>query len=193
VDVTKEVEMARIRITTGGGRPAKDKMFERRIAQENARSTLTVSPPAIMGFGKWKGYPVTEVDEGYLLWCFENMDHCPLYITGELKRRGHVTDNFSGSAFLTKKQQAREKKRAKSNRKAEAQSQQAKAKLAAMQAGIETVGSNYERLRVEFDRADGDPNDCPFDTGDYTYAGPSICWVGGQPVITPSEFPKEVQ
>jgi hypothetical protein len=53
------------------------------------------------------------------------------------------------------------------------------------------VGRDYPRLKLEFDRAGGDANDCPFDTGDYTYTGPSIRWVGGQPVITPSEFPME--
>jgi|688.fasta_scaffold211621_2 hypothetical protein len=52
-------------------------------------------------------------------------------------------------------------------------------------------GCEYQRLRLEFDRADGDADECPFNTNSYTYTGPSICWVGGQPVIVPSEFPKE--
>lgn len=184
--------MARVRVTTGGGRPAKERMFERRIAQENSRSTLVVGTPATMGFGKWKGYLVTEVDDGYLLWCFENMDHCPLYIVGELKRRGHDTENFSGSAFLTQKQQAREKKRSKAQSLANRQRDRAKANLSEMQAGLWIEGSDYIRLKTEFDRANGDESECPFNTEDHKYMGPTISWNGGTPIIAPSEFPKEM-
>ncbi len=185
--------MARIRVNTRGGRPAKEKMFERRVAQENSRSTIALGPPSVMGFGKWKGYSVTEVDDGYLRWCLENLDHCPLYIIGELKRRGHETERLSGSELLTKKQQAREKKRSKAQALADRQRDQAKAKLAELQSGIVLEGSNYSRLRQEFDRADGDSSDCPFDTRDYKYTGPTICWNGGTQFVAPSEFPKGVE
>lgn len=185
--------MARIRITTGGGRPAKDKMFERRVQQENLRPTQVMGPPAVMAFGKFKGMLVTEVDDGYLMWCLENMDHCPLYIIGELKRRGHSTGNLSGPAFLTKKQQVRERKKSKKLAIADRQRKQAQEKLAFMQAGLAIDGREYPRLMAEFDRANGDADACPFDTEDYKYMGPTISWNGGTPVIIPSEFPRMYQ
>lgn len=191
--VVKESVMVRIRVNTGGGRPAKDRMFERRVAEEAARPSPVVGPPALMGFGKFKETSVTEVDAGYLLWCQENMDHCPLYIIGELRRRGYGDHNLSGSAFLTKKQQARERKKAKSRIKSEKQRRLSLELHENLKSGMTTVGSEYQRLRDEFDRANGDPDECPFDTNDHKYTGPTICWVGGKPVVVPSEFCKEVQ
>lgn len=182
---TREVEMTRVRVTTDGGRPAKDKMVERRIAQENRVAD------AVMGFGKYRHCPVSEVDDGYLLWCLENMTHCPPYVMQELRFRGLVTSDYSRAFSPSAKQQNRDKKHRKALVRADRQRQKAKEKVAVMQAGIDIVGTDYLRLLTEFDRADGDAEECPFDEGDYTYTGPSICWVGGQPVITPSEFPKE--
>lgn len=57
--------------------------------------------------------------------------------------------------------------------------------------GDYTEGCEYQRLRLEFDHANGDADQCPFDTNSYTYTGPSIRWGGWRPVIAPSEFPLE--
>jgi hypothetical protein len=53
------------------------------------------------------------------------------------------------------------------------------------------TGSEHARLKVEFLRAGGDEDACPFDTKDYQYIGPAISWSGAVPFISPSEFPKE--
>lgn len=36
------------------------------------------------------------------------------------------------------------------------------------------VGSDYDRLLAEFIAMGGDPDSCPFDAGDYKYAGPRL-------------------
>ncbi|NCA15121.1 MAG: hypothetical protein EBS89_13560, partial [Proteobacteria bacterium] len=59
--------------------------------------------------------------------------------------------------------------------------------------GVVVKGAEYDRLRMEFLRADGDPDACPFDTDDYTYQGPTMATVGGRTVIVSSEFTPEAE
>lgn len=52
-------------------------------------------------------------------------------------------------------------------------------------------GINFQPLTLEFVRAGGDEDSCPFDAEDYQYIGPTISWSGVVPFISPSEFPRE--
>jgi hypothetical protein len=151
----------------------------------------------VMRFGRHKGLPVSEVPTEYLKWVYENLQRVPTYVSEELGKRGIVTgdiwlarnpglDNRPKNSVVSKKTKATRKKLF-----ADIQRKKAKSKVEAMQAGIDIVGSEYPRLRTEFDRAGGDADECPFDTEDHKYTGPSISWNGGTPVISPSEFPKE--
>lgn len=47
------------------------------------------------------------------------------------------------------------------------------------------VGEYYHGLRDEWELAGGSEEQCPFGED---YDGPTICWVGGKPVLVPSEF-----
>jgi hypothetical protein len=184
-----EVGMARIRVRTNGGRPARERMLDRRIAQENMRSTAVAGPTPVMGFGKFSGVPVTDVDDGYLVWCAENMTHCPLYIIGELNRRGRGTANWALSSSLSDKQKRREKKRMRGQIKSERMRASAIDRMKAMASGVVVTGDQYARLSAEFLRAGGDETSCPFDCDDYQYEGPTVAMSGGRPTIIPSEFP----
>jgi hypothetical protein len=122
----------------------------------------------VMQFGKHKGVAMDLIPLSYLRWCAENLRKCPLVIQ-ELDRRGEL-GGVSGKAVD---------------------------KYKAIKANPLTykgtfVGRDYQRLRAEFDRADGDADACPFDTKDHKYMGPTIGWNGGTPIVTPSEFPKEM-
>jgi|688.fasta_scaffold1193960_2 hypothetical protein len=174
--------MARIRVRANGGRPAKDMMWDRRIRQESARAAPPVvvgGTGPVMGFGKYKGYPVVTVDHGYLVWCRDKMERCPPYILKELDRR---------SQFLFHEHPPTRKQS-----KADAQRRRAHQKLEEMKAGLDIEGSEYRRLRLGFDQADGDPEACPFDCEDYTYTGPTIGWMGCTLQLVPSQFPREFQ
>lgn len=155
----------------------------------------------VMRFGKYRGVPVNEVPMSYLQWAQSDMGmNCPIYITEELGKRGVMTGDFwlsrntpapkRNALPLTKKQRSREKNKAKSVLRSERQRASSLAFNETLKAGVTITGSDYQRLRDEFDRADGDPSECPFDTEDYQYTGPTIHWVGGTPVVSPSEFPR---
>jgi hypothetical protein len=124
-----------------------------------------------MPFGKHKGKPLTEIPDGYLRWCLENVTDCPVQVAEEAARRCLVY-GFSPE----------QRKAISRNGKG----------LDIPKFMAETVGCDYERLRGEFDRAGGDPDECPFDTEDYQYMGPRLA-LGHAPSIVPSEFPKEYQ
>ena len=80
----------RVRVTTKGGRPARDHIFKRNIEQENARKNRPITDEVKkITFGKYKGISITDIESDYLLWCSENLDKCPSYITDELKYRGY--------------------------------------------------------------------------------------------------------
>ena len=121
----------------------------------------------VMQFGKHKGMAMELIPMPYLLWCAANLKKCPLVIQ-ELDRRG-VLDGVTGVAAD---------------------------KYRAIKANPLTykgtfTGSEHARLKVEFVRAGGDEDACPFDTEDYQYIGPTISWNGAAAFISPSEFPKE--
>ena len=132
----------------------------------------------IMHFGKFRGRPVCEVDQNYLVWCRDNLEQCPIYIFEEL----YVRKNRRNPSLSPKK-----RKRIEASKKRNID------KLKKIQEGVPIEGRHYQRLRAEFERADGDSEDCPFDDGKERnkYAGPTIRWNGGNPIIIPSEFPKE--
>ena len=174
-----------IRRRTSGGRPARERMMDRRIEQEHARHTAVAGKPAVMSFGKFKSIPVTEVDTGYLIWCTENMARCPVYVVAELQRRG-LGAAVSGIAHLTKKQRKRAARKAE---RADAQRQASQAMLSSLQAGVVTEGEDYQRLRDEWELAGGVDTDCPFGED---YCGPTVCWSGGKPVVVMSEFSREI-
>lgn len=117
----------------------------------------------VFRFGKHKGTPVTEVSVGYLKWCYESFPDCPDYIVAELSRRGVET----GQGWI--------KRRA----------------VPADPTPVHkatVVGRDFDRLHAEFLRADGNPDDCPFDTHDYKYEGPEIRQSGDRSIIAPGEF-----
>jgi hypothetical protein len=116
-----------------------------------------------MKFGKYKGRPITEVDLKYLLWCRDNLSHCPTPILDELMRRGQTT--------LTPRQAA---KRARVEHKARKQRAKAAEKLDRFAHGVSIPNPDFERLREEYVKAGGDLTACPFDTDDYTYTGPGF-------------------
>ncbi len=157
----------------------------------------------VMRFGKYRGVSVNEVPTNYLEWAQSDMGmRCPSYITEELGKRGVMTGDLwlsrntpapkRNALPLTKKQRSREKRKAKSVLRSERQRASSLAFNETLKAGVTITGSDYQRLRDEFDRADGNADECPFDTDDYQYTGPSIVTVDGRAVIVPSEFPKEV-
>jgi len=80
----------RVRVTTKGGRPARENILQRNIEQENAKKNRpSADNPPQMTFGKYKGISITDIDSNYLLWCCYRFDKCPSYITDELKYRGY--------------------------------------------------------------------------------------------------------
>ena len=149
------------------------------ITKEVAMERLKViNAEKVMHFGKFRGRPVCEVDQGYLVWCRDNLDQCPTYIFEELKAR-KISREASLSPKHRKRIEALKKRKLKQANK--------------IKAGVPTEGQHYQRLSAEFDRADGDSEACPFDDGKERnqYTGPTIRWNGGNPIIIPSEFPKE--
>ena len=152
-----------------------------------------------MLFGKHRGLSVSEVPVEYLKWVYETFESVPACISEELDRRGVVTGDIwlarnPGLGLMDRPLSSVVSKKTKANRKqalADIQREKAKAKVEAMQAGIDIVGNEYHRLLTEFDRAGGDADECPFDSEDYQYTGPTISWNGSTQVISPSEFPKE--
>ncbi len=121
------------------------------------------SERTIMPFGKHKGAPVTEVGSSYLKWCYESFPDCPDFIVAELSRRGVET----GQGWI--------------KRRAVPADPTPKHKAT-------VVGRDYDRLHAEFLRAEGNTEDCPFDTEDYQYEGPEIRHSSGHSVIAPGEF-----
>jgi len=175
-----------MRKKTDGGRQAKYSMFLNRYEKENAGHRDVIGPPAIMKFGKFKGIPVNEIEAGYLLWCMENMSPCPLYVLVELERRGYGRVlALPQSKSLTKKQIKREKRLRMAQERADVQRAVAKQKLDTLRDGVDVVGSDYQRLRDEWELAGGDEHDPPFGED---YEGPSLCWRDGKPMIVASEF-----
>ena len=155
-----------------------------------------------MRFGKHKGMCVSEVPTDYLEWCYDQIANCPSYVTEELGRRGVMTGDVwlarsrQDRALMTRQEKLIRKLCKTEARKAafaERQRKAAKEKLAEMQAGINIVGHQYQSLRDEFDRAGGDQDECPFDTDDHKYSGPTMVFMGGKFVVVPSEFPQEIQ
>jgi len=129
-----------------------------------------------MKFGKYKGRPITEVDLKYLLWCRDNLPHCPTSILDELTRRGQTT--------LTSRQAA---KRARVEHKARKQRAKAAEKLDRFAHGVNLPNPDFDRLREEYAKAGGDLTACPFDTDDYTYTAPGF--VGRKEQATVSKQP----
>lgn len=127
-----------------------------------------------MTFGKHKGLPVNEVRTGYLLWCYDSLPYSPDYILKELERRGVKL----GQSWLEKRVKQPSKKTSKRTQKKPA---------AVPKFMAEIAGRDYQRLREEFGRCDGDEGDCPFGE---EYMGPTICWSGSVPSIRPSEMPR---
>jgi uncharacterized protein (DUF3820 family) len=122
----------------------------------------------VMPFGKHKSKTMDSIPMPYLLWCVKEMKKCPLIVIQEIDRRTGL-DGLSGKS-IRKYQRIKE--------------------TGGLTYKGTIVGRDYRRLREEFERADGDPSDCPFDTEDYQYTGPTIHWVGGHSVVSPSEFPR---
>ena len=142
------------------------------------------SPNAPMGLGKYRGRPVTEVDQGYLVWCSENLANCPTYILTELVRRRHRRPTCALS-HLTRRQQ---KKRDCQELHAERQRAKAARNTDALHDGVLIKGERFDDLRAAFLEAGGDLSACPFDTPDYTYEGPRLedgKIVPGTPVLPP--------
>jgi hypothetical protein len=195
--------MAVVRVSTRGGSWVRDKMMDRRIRQEYARQATPAEAVAVMGFGKHKGVRVVEVEEAYLVWCAETLASCPAYIVRELERRGRmVAKDFAGESHLTanaqskktlrseqKKSRLSEKSAKRRAARAARQSEASAEKLRAMRDGVVITGSAYARLRVEYERAGGDADACPFDCDDYSYSGPEMVCSGGRTIMVPSEFP----
>jgi hypothetical protein len=125
-------------------------------------------PDYVMRNGKWAGRSIKDLPLDYLEWAVEKMNWG--WAKDEMARRCATLPSPKKSSPPPKP-----KKETKTRN----------------HSGDYKEGCEYQRLRLEFDRADGDADECPFNTNSYTYTGPSICWVGGQPVIVPSEFPKE--
>jgi hypothetical protein len=153
-----------------------------------------------MRFGKYRGAPVSQVPIDYLKWCYDQMTNCPSYVTEELGRRGVMTADVwltrHSQKVIAKKNKAIQRSAKREARKADFAAHQrrvAQEKMAEMQAGVTIVGSGYERLRQDCDRMDCDPDECPFDTDDHKYSGPTMAFMGGKFVMVPSEFPREVQ
>lgn len=115
----------------------------------------------VMNFGKYKGVSLDLVPVEYLVWCAGNLRRCPIVVQ-ELDRRG-ILDSVTGRAVQNYR-------RSKEN--------------PVVFKGTVT-GEHYQHLRSEWEMAGGDESQCPF--GD-DYVGPTVCWVGGKPVLVPSEF-----
>jgi hypothetical protein len=174
-----------VRVKTSGGRFAREAMLARRVAQEySSRPSPSSSSSSIeMGFGKFRGVPVSAVDGAYLRWCVDNLDKCPSYVIDEVKRR----------KAAVKPTAVKPKNALSSQQFADSQRQAAAKHLATLQAGVVTVGSDYERLRLECDRADCDWDACPFDCEDYVYSGPTMVPSSGRVVIVEPEFTVRIE
>lgn len=125
----------------------------------------------VMPFGKHKGKSMESIPLEYLMWCAREMTKCPMLVLQEIDRRGGLTSVRGRSADKYRR---------------------------VKESGGLTfmgtfVGRDYPRLKLEFDRAGGAPDECPFDTDDHKYSGPTMSFVGGQTVVVPSEFPQEIR
>lgn len=143
-------------------------------------------PDWVIQSGKHRGVKIMDLPVDFLEWAAVKMDWG--WAKKELGRR-HLSLHCPSPEKSSRLQKKQEKKEAF----AEHQRQEAHTKLAQMQEGVVIVGSDYHRLRQDFDRLDGDADDCPFDAGDRHYSGPTMAFMGGKFVMVPSEFPREVQ
>lgn len=188
--------MSKIRIKTRwyGWQSNNASNRERRTVKDNnaSKKASGMGPEFTLRFGKHAGCKVKDLPLDYLKWMASEQQ--AEWAVDEMVRRGSVPAPSKKSSSERKQAKRKARKERRIKRKevfSEIQRNLAASRMAEMQSGILIEGSDYQRLRDEFDRAGGDPDDCPFDTTDYQYTGPSMVRVGGKTVIVPIEFPQE--
>jgi hypothetical protein len=139
-------------------------------------------PDFVMQNGRYAGVKIGDLPAEYLTWIATEKGWG--WAKEELARREVENATPSQRTALEKKQRRIEAKSQKAMANAEAKRSAAREKLEYMQAGIDVVGDDYQRLRNDFEMAGGDPEGCPFGED---YEGPSLCWQGGKPMIVASE------
>ena len=72
----------------------------------------------VMRFGRYVGRLVREVPTDYLLWCYDNVTTCPVYVVDELGSRGIIT----GDLWLSRQSSPSKRKHKKAKRKSRSSS-----------------------------------------------------------------------
>lgn len=119
----------------------------------------------IITFGEQKGCPISEVENGRLMY-YAKWKFCPLYVGYELVRRGYKRTKLPVNL----------RRRMKADMKARGEwvTQTPKNN------GAVIVGKHYEWLRLAYLQSGGDESACPF--GD-DYAGPTLMYEDDEPFI----------